>query len=104
MTFFPDHDKFTLRFFYNLGHEFLKYIQNTYGMDQLLGLLDGGNSYAAADVMESDRADAGYNQLTTDFQQLNFYGKDSENGNLNKVYLAYLFLSRASAKFPITLF
>lgn len=64
-----------------MGHELLKYIQNTYGMNQFLALVDGENQ----DVSGADRAETAHNQLVTDFQQLNVESHNSETGTPNKV-------------------
>lgn len=78
-------DKTSLRFYYNLGVEYFKLLQNVYGNGQLMAMIDGepciGNSFEQPpNDMESQQ-----NQIVSDLQQLNFEPNDAEIQSPSKV-------------------
>lgn len=66
-SFVTAHDMATLRFFYNLGHEYFQNLSTTYGLGPILSIIEQENPFFGA---ETDRYD-GSGGVATDFQQMN---------------------------------
>lgn len=66
-------DKVSVRFYYNLGIEYFKLLQNVHGHGQLMAMIDGepnaNNNY---DQQSSNDHESQPNQLAADIQQLSF--------------------------------
>lgn len=66
------HDLSTLRFFYNLGHEFFKNLQSKYGLGPILSMIDNEPTYSD----EGERLAANFQPLAIESPE-----KDSPNSN-----------------------
>lgn len=66
------HDLSTLRFFYNMGHEFFKNLQSKYGLGPILSMIDNEPTYSD----EGDRLAANFQPLAIESPE-----KDSPNSN-----------------------
>lgn len=86
--FFLVTDKPSLRFYYNLGVEYFKLLQNVYGTGQVMAMIDGeplgsNNNYE----QQPNEIDTQQNQLVGDLQQLSFESNDVEIQSPSKVKL-----------------
>lgn len=72
-------DKVSVRFYYNLGIEYFKLLQQVNGHGQLMAMIDGepnvGNNY---DQQSSNDPESQPNQMVSEMQQLHF-GEFNEN-------------------------
>lgn len=68
-------DKVSLKFYYNLGIEYYKLLQQVYGTGQLMQMIDGEPS----DNQFEQQSNENENQLVADLQQLNFESNDVDN-------------------------
>lgn len=73
-------DKVTARFYYNLGVEYFKLLQQVHGHGQLMAMMDGDNYEQQSGEMESQQ-----NQIVSDLQQLNFESNEVEIQSPSKV-------------------
>lgn len=64
---FPVNDKVSVRFYYNLGIEYYKLLQQVHGSGQLMAMIDGDSC-----VSTNNYDDVESNQLVPEFQHLNF--------------------------------
>lgn len=67
-------DRPTIRFFYNMGIEFFRNLQATYGMNQVLSMLESENGCADTSCIDYDSS----GQLSNDFQQIAFESNEPE--------------------------
>lgn len=74
-------DKVSVRFYYNLGIEYYKLLQQVHGHGQLMGMIDGepGVGY------DQQTNDPEQTQLVTDLQQLTFESNENEIQSPSKV-------------------
>lgn len=68
-------DKSTIRFFYNMGIEFVQNLQATYGVNQLRSIFEGDNSCIDTSSVDYDNNAA---QLSNDFQQASVEANEPE--------------------------
>lgn len=77
-------DKVSVRFYYNLGVEYFKLLQQVHGYGQLMAMIDGepcvGSTYD-----QQTNIDGEQNQLATDLQQINFESNEIEVQSPSKV-------------------
>lgn len=81
-------DLATLRFFYNLGHEFYKNLQTNYGTSAILSVIEAENPYFMPSdgygQNDGDRYDGANSVLlSNDFQQMTIENKKMDTPNLN---------------------
>lgn len=81
-------DLATLRFFYNLGHEFFKSLQTTYGTNAIVSVIENENPYFMASDAYCQQSDGGDRYdggvlLSNDFQQMAIENKKLEMPNTN---------------------
>lgn len=90
---FVVHDKATVRFYYNLGIEFFKNLQTTYGMNQLIQMFDTETSLSDGyGVYEQERVESVSSQMTAEFQHMSIDPKESESKTPNKASLFFPFV------------
>lgn len=74
-------DKVSLRFFYNLGIEYFKFLKQSFGYMRVMSMIDGDNvnsGYDQSPSVASDVDATAQQQLTNDFHQLNFDSNEAE--------------------------
>lgn len=70
-------DKVSIRFFYNLGIEYFKYLKDNQGYGSVMAMIDGDNvtvssaGYEQSPSVASDVDTTSQHQLNNDFQQFN---------------------------------
>lgn len=87
-------DKASLRFYYNLGVEYYKYLQQIHGNGAVMAMMDGdnvSNSYDQSSSMVND-VDTGsqHQQIINDFQQFNLDTNEIDTPSPSKVNLFFL--------------
>lgn len=85
-------DKVSVRFFYNLGIEYFKYLHQVYGYGRVMAMIDGDNVNSGYDQTPSVASDVDttvQHQLTNDFQQMNFDSNETETQSPPKVIKIY---------------
>lgn len=81
-------DKTSLRFYYNLGVEYFKLLQNVHGHGQLMAMIDGEPCVSTNNYeQQPNEIDNQQNQIATDLQQLSFDSNDVEIQSPSKVKL-----------------
>lgn len=81
-------DKVTVRFFYNLGIEYFKHLQQVYGYGGVMAMIDGDSvspGYDQSPSVANDVDSTMQNQLNNDFQQMNFDTNEIEAQSPPKV-------------------
>lgn len=79
-------DKVSVRFFYNLGIEYFKFLQQVYGYGGVMAMIDGDSVTSGYDHSPPAVSDVDTNvQLVSDFQQLNFDSNEIEAQSPSKV-------------------
>lgn len=82
-------DKVSLRFFYNLGIEYFKFLQQVHGYGGVMAMIDGDNVSGGYEPTPSVASDVDstvqHQQLANDFQQLNFDSNEIETQSPSKV-------------------
>lgn len=81
-----------MRFYYNLGIEYFKLLQQVHGHGQLMSMIDGepcspNNNYEQPQTQANDMENQ-TNQISTDLQQLNFESNELEIPSPSKVNIA----------------
>lgn len=76
-----------MRFYYNLGIEYFKLLQNVHGHGQLMAMIDGdqcvgNNNY---DQQPNEIENQQQNQIVSDLQQLNFESNEVDVPSPTKV-------------------
>lgn len=77
-----------MRFFYNLGVEYFKYLRDMHGYGGVMAMIDGDNvnsTYEQSSSVASDVDTTSQHQLTNDFQQFNLDGPEIETQSPSKV-------------------
>lgn len=80
------HDLVTLRFFYNLGHEYFRFIHSNYGMQGVFGLTQTDTQIQASDS-GIQANDSDLRNLSHELQQTLKIDNDSTNKNDSKTPL-----------------
>lgn len=89
LFFFKGGDRPTVRFFYNMGVEYFKYMASIYGMDAMKSMANG-EYFCEPAVADVDP------QMFTDFQQMQLDSTDPEgnghgkNGVCTRIYMIFL--------------
>ncbi|XP_031628547.1 protein ovarian tumor locus-like [Contarinia nasturtii] len=74
----PLNDKASLKFYYNLGVEYYKLLQQVYGTGQLMAMIDGEPCVENNFDQQSSENESQQNQLVSDMQQMNFESNDND--------------------------
>lgn len=88
-------DKSSLRFFYNLGVEYFKYLRDVHGYGGVMAMIDGDNVNSAYDQSSSVAGDVdttSQHQLANDFQQFNLDTPEIETQSPSKVICTYTYV------------
>lgn len=83
-------DKVSMRFFYNMGIEYFKYLKDVHGYGGVMAMIDGdnvtvSNAYDQSPSVASDVDATSQHQLANDFQQFNLDAPDVEAASPSKV-------------------
>lgn len=78
-------DKVSVRFYYNLGIEYFKLLQQVHGYGQLMAMIDGEPCVGSTYVEQQTNVDSEQTQLTNDLQQINFESNEIEIQSPSKV-------------------
>lgn len=71
-------DKTSLRFYYNLGVEYFKLLQNVHGTGQLMAMIDGEPCVTSSTYeQQPNEVEIQQNQMVADLQQLNFESNEN---------------------------
>ena len=81
---FTVNDKVSVKFYYNLGIEYFKVLQQVYGHGQLMAMIDGEPCVGSNFDPQVNDIDP-TNQLVSDIQQMNFESNDIEIQSPTKV-------------------
>lgn len=85
-----------MRFFYNLGIEYFKYLKDVQGYGSVMAMIDGDNvavssAYEQSPSVASDVETTSQHQLANDFQQFNLDTPEVEAASPTKVpFLAFV--------------
>lgn len=74
-----------MRFFYNLGIEYFKLLQQVHGYGTVMGMIDGDNVSTAYEQPSNDNGDGQQNQLVNEFSQFNIDPNEGEIQSPSKV-------------------
>lgn len=91
-----------MRFFYNLGVEYFKYLRDVHGYGGVMAMIDGDNvnsTYEQTPSVASDVDTAAQHQLANDFQQFNLDVAEIETQSPSKVI--FFIISQTNQNFKI---
>lgn len=103
---FTVNDKVSVRFFYNLGIEYFKYLQLTLGHNAVMAMIDGDcvtSGYEHSPSVASDVDTESQQQVINDFQQLNLDTNEIETQSPSKVNFSLTGARMTNASFSLIL-
>lgn len=67
-----------MRFFYNLGIEYFKFLNHVYGYGTVMSMMDGDNVGNAYDQPANEDGDGHSNQMVSEFQHLHLESAEGD--------------------------